>query len=114
MNPDEKKLDLSALDPMQDPVRWQALFDATMVRVDAALSARAADPIVTIAGWRRPLLLAAAIALALLVPIELVLESKETRAEQVERLVSLSAGVVRAAAPPSGADFRRALAEARR
>jgi len=45
----------------------------------------------------------------LLIPIELALELRESRAEQVERLVSLSSRWEDGGKPPSGAAFLRAL-----
>ena len=105
-------LDLSPLDPAADPARWQRVVDATLLRVDGALAARerAQDPLTLIASWRRPVLVAAGVAVALLVPVELFLEVREARAEQVEALVTLSAELVQAETPPSGADFLQALA----
>src|SRR5687768_11858991 len=105
-------LDLSPLDPGRDPARWQRVVDATLLRVNAVLEARerAQDPLTLIASWRRPVLVAAAVTLAIVIPVELVLEVREARAEQVEALVTLSTEVVRAETPPSGADFLRALA----
>ena len=106
MNENER-LDLSALQP--DAQRWHLAVDATMQRVDDVLARRIADPIVTIAGWYRPLLIAASIVLALLIPVELALEAREARAEQVDRLVTLSVDLQRAETPPSSAEFLRAL-----
>ena len=103
------RLDLSALDPMRDPEQWERMMAATLVRVDAVLTRRMEDPITAIAAWRRPLLLAAAAMLALLIPVELALEARESRAEQVERLVSLSTDWDHSGGPPSGAEFLRAL-----
>ena len=105
-------VDLSLLDPAADPARWQRVVDATLLRVSAVLEARqrAQDPLTLIASWRRPVLVAAGIAVAILIPVELFLEVHEARAEQVEALVTLSTELVRAEAPPSGADFLRALA----
>jgi hypothetical protein len=104
-------VDLSPLRPA-DEARWQRVVSATLLRVDALLEARqlAQDPLTLIASWRRPVLVAAGIAVAILVPVELVLEVREARAEQVEALVTLSAELVRGETPPSGADFLRALA----
>lgn len=109
---EQEPVDLSPLDPSADAARWQRVVEATMLRVDAVLEARerAQDPLTLIASWRRPVLVAAAVALAVLVPVELLLEVREARAEQVEALVTLSSGLVGAELPPSGADFLRALA----
>ena len=82
---------------------------ATLVRVDAVLSHRADDPLAAIAGWKWPLLVAATTALVLLIPVELALELREPRAEQVERLVSLSTQWEDGEEPPTGAEFLRAL-----
>ncbi len=107
---DEPRLDLRALDPMQDPPHWHSVVAATMARVDAVLAARAGadDPLDLIARWRRPLLVAAAAALALLVPAELALERREARTERVERLVEISTGWSSGKAP-AVSDFLRAI-----
>ncbi len=105
-------VDLSPLDPSADPARWRRVVDATLLRVDAVLEARerVPDPLALIASWRRPVLVAAGVALAVLVPVELVLELREARAEQVEALVTLSTELIQTEARASGADFLRALA----
>ena len=113
---DDGAIDLSALDPERDPERWEAYLAATLRRVDVVLerraaAERAADPWAHIAAWARPVLLAAAAALAVLVPMELAMEAREERAERVERLVALSAGWDPGETPPSGSDFLRALTE---
>jgi hypothetical protein len=104
------ELDLSPLDPLEDPDHWRDVVSATRQRVDAVLAGRADDPLAAIVEWRRPLLIAAAAAVALLVPVELYLETREPRAEQVERLVALSSSGAVEGDPPSGAEFLRALA----
>lgn len=108
MNEDDR-LDLSALDPMQDPEHWQSVMAATLHRVDGVLARRAGDPLSTIADWTRPLLALAAVAVAILIPVELALETRETNVEQVRRLVSLSVERSPGADPPTGAEFLRAL-----
>ncbi|MBR9989412.1 MAG: hypothetical protein KFH98_06620 [Gemmatimonadetes bacterium] len=108
MNENER-IDLSALDPDRDPQHWQRVLAETMARVDGVL-AQGEDPFATIAGWRRPLLIAAAAAIAVLVPVELALEVKEREAEQVQRLVSLATEWEHGEGPPSTAAFLRALA----
>ena len=111
MNQDDR-LDLSPLDPMRDPARWRAVVDSTLNRVDAVLLQRAAqDPLTLIAQWTRPLLVATAATIAMLVPVELALEARERQTEQVERLVALSSALDERSEPPSSADFLRALAE---
>jgi hypothetical protein len=104
---DLDKMDLAALEP-EDAEHWHRLMAATLLRVDDVLANRMSSPLATIAGWSRPLLFAAVLAIALLVPAELVLETREAKAEQVERLVSLSSGFAHEQ-PPSSTDFLRAL-----
>ena len=104
------RLDLSALDPAADPARWRGVMDATLGRVDLVLRSRRQDPLTLIASWSRPLLVSAGVAVAALIPLETALDARERREEQVRRLVDLSVVVDQAAAAPTGADFRRALA----
>ena len=104
---DEAPIDLTALEP--DAARWEALIHAALVRTDDALEARSDTPLVLIAAWRRPLLVAAALFVALLVPVEVVLELREPRTEQVERLVTLSEQLGRAESSANARQFLRAL-----
>jgi hypothetical protein len=110
---DPDRLDLSALDPLRDPGHWRAVVDETLARVNIVLARRAQreDPFTLIASWARPVLLAAATILALLVPAKLALEAREAKAERVRRLVALSAQLASDAPTPSGAEFVRALGE---
>ena len=105
------RLDLSPLDPAADAARWRAVMDATLERVEVVLRARRADPLTLIASWSRPLLVSAGVAAAVLVPVQVALDARDRREEQVRALVDLSVVVDHADTPPSGADFRRALAE---
>ena len=107
---DEPRLNLRALDPMEDPPHWHSVVASTMARVDAVLAARTAadDPLDLIARWRRPLLVAAAAAVALLIPAEIALERREARTERVERLVEISTGWSSGKAP-AVSDFLRAI-----
>jgi hypothetical protein len=109
---EQDPIDLSPLDPMRDRARWDGVMAATLARVDAVLAERERrhDPLTLIATWRRPVLLAASVALTVLIPVELLLELRETRMEQVERLVAISSSLDRADRQPSAADFLRALA----
>jgi hypothetical protein len=106
---DERRVDLSALDPARDPARWRGVVDATLARVDDVLLHRRQDPLALIAGWRRPLLAAAATALLLLVPVEIALERRETRANTVRGLVAASAAWVHEGRAPTGAELLRAM-----
>jgi hypothetical protein len=107
---DNDRLDLSALAARADAEHWDRVLAATRLRVDAAVTRRAHDPLATIAGWTRPLLVAAGTALLVLLPVEIALEAREARTEQVQRLVALSADVLHAGAAPSATDFLGALA----
>jgi hypothetical protein len=106
---DDRRLDLSALDPARDPGRWRGVFDATLARVDDALLQRRQDPLALIAGWRRPLLAAAAAAVVLLVPVEVALERRETRVETVRGLVAVSTVWAQEGRAPTGAELLRAM-----
>lgn len=110
---DDDRLDLSALDPLREPDRWRAVLETTRMRTEAVVAARAGDPFWTIAAWSRPILVAVSVAIALLVPVEIVLEAREPRVEQVERLVELSSELDERG-PPSAEEFVRALSEAGR
>ena len=108
---DDARVDLSALDPMEDPARWQRVLDDVQRRVDAVLAERSgqARPLIVIASWRRRLMLAAAVVIAVLVPAELALEAREEEQERVRRLVAVS--VLWDDGRPTGAEFLRALGE---
>lgn len=108
---DEMPIDLSALDAAADARRWEAFVQATIARAERALAEREITPIDVIASWRTPLLAAAALVIALLVPVEMALERREARAGQVERLVGLSADWSADASLPTGSQIRRALTE---
>ncbi len=107
---DERPIDLSALATSADEAAWDAFVGRTVARAERAIALRAESPTYVIASWSRPLLAAAAVMVALLVPVELLLEARERRAEQVERLVTLSVGWGSGRLAPSASDLRRALA----
>lgn len=112
MNSD--KVDLSPLDPEREPEHWQSIVSATMLRVNATLQARGAaseDALITIAGWSRQLLIAAAAGLAILVPVEIALEVRESRAEAAQRLAAVSIAWVEGQTTPRGSEILRALAD---
>lgn len=106
---DERRLNLSALDPERDPARWRAVFEGTLSRVDDVLLHRREDALTLIAGWRRPLLAAAAAAVLMLVPVEVALERRETRAETVAGLVATSTAWADEGRAPTGAELLRAM-----
>lgn len=108
---EHEPLDLSTLGTDRDPAHWRAVVEATMARVDEVLSRRPQDPLTLIAAWSRPLVITAAVVMAILVPLELALETQEARGEQVRRLVELSTTWDGGPPPPSGAEFLRALTE---
>lgn len=108
MNP-EDRVDLSPLDPMQDTDHWGEVVEGTLKRVNVLLANRQADPLTLIAGWSRTLTLAAAIAVLLLIPVELMLERRESKVEQIELLAQLAVASVRGERPPTGAELSRVL-----
>ena len=110
----EPPLDLSALDPMRDELRWRRTMGALMARVDVVLAERAHgdDPLDLIASWRRPLLAAAAAVVAVLIPAEIALERRDAGRERLERLVTISERWLGGPAPV-GSDFLRAVGAAR-
>jgi len=111
MTIEDERLDLSAIDPLQDGERWEAVVRETLERADEVLAHRSRSPLELIAAWRRPLLITAAAALAVLLPVEWALEAREERLERVERLVALSSGWDPAEPPPTGSDFLSALGQ---
>ncbi len=94
-------IDFSALAP---GARWDAGVQRTMRRVEAVLRERA-DPFAFIAEWRRPVLAAAAAIVMVLVPVEWMLERRETGAERVRSLVQLSGAAMRGESAPTGAEL---------
>ena len=104
---EQEPVDLSPL----EPERWETVVEATLRRVDAVLAARPQDPLTLIASWSRSLSIGAAVVVALLVPAELLLESREARAEQVDSLVQLTTRAALGERPPTGAELSRALGQ---
>ncbi|MEX2582894.1 MAG: hypothetical protein WD766_06460 [Gemmatimonadota bacterium] len=107
---DRDRVDLSALDAANDSRRWEAVVAATLARVDVVIAARGPDPLTLIASWSKPLTLAALAAIAVLVPIEIMLEQREAEVEKVERLVELSTESAVGQRQPTGADLLRIIA----
>jgi hypothetical protein len=106
-------LDLSELDPTLDPGHWKAVVETTLSRVETVLARRPTDPITLIASWHRPLILAASIVIALLIPVEMMLEHRETGVEQVRMLVRLSTQTALGESRPTGAELSRVLGNER-
>jgi hypothetical protein len=107
---DERRLNLSALDPARDPARWRGVVQATMARVDGVLLARARpDPLALRAGGGGPRRGAPAAAVLLLVPVEVALERREARRETVRGLVSVSTAWAQEGRAPTGAELLRAI-----
>ena len=88
----DDRIDLSALATSADQDRWNAVVERTLERVSAVLAQPRApvDPLFLIAGWIRPIVAAAAVLIAILIPTEIALESREETRERVERLVQLT------------------------
>jgi hypothetical protein len=110
---DPDRIDLSPLDPARDPARWEQLLAATRLRVDAVLEARPMrlDSLTVVAGWARPILAAAAVALTLLGAALAAAGHAAGRpgpTSHAGRLAALSVGFAMGHAP-TGADLARAL-----
>ena len=112
---DDDRLDLLALHVGRDPAHWRAVLSTTLRRVDTVLAERARrqDPLQLIAEWVRPVLLAAAVAIAVLVPVEFALERREANAVRVQQLVSLSTAWAHGGQQPSGAELLRTMSGVR-
>jgi hypothetical protein len=107
----EEPIDFSALDSAADRKRWEGVVERTRERASLAVAAgQPQGPLLVIADWVRPILAAAALALAILVPAEVALEWREERREQVARLVRLTTALS-PERPPTASDFLRALGE---
>ena len=110
---EDERLDLSSIDPLHDPSRWESVMQATMKGVDAALAAREdqqQSPLYFIASWRRTLLAAAAGLLAVLIPAEIALELREQRQDEIRSIASMSISSAATDTTPTGSDILRAIA----
>ena len=96
------RLDLSPLG-MSDP-EWRTLYESTVARLDSslALRRRRTDPVTIVWGWRYPILFAAGLLLAVLVPVELALERRERNRERFATLVQMSGDAARGVRHLSG------------
>ena len=106
---EQEPLDHSELDPMREPDRWRSLVDATLLHVDGVLAARSRDPLSLIASWSRPLTWAGCLVIALLIPVEIMLERREMGEEQIQTLVRLSTETAFGEGLPTGAELSQAL-----
>lgn len=96
--------DLATLRLDEQSPRWEEMLDATLQRLDPVLEQRRAGLLGTIAGWSRPLIIAAAVLLALLGPTEWILELREPHVEEVGALVRLSEQTA-FGDPPTGSEL---------
>ena len=107
---DDDRIDFSPLAGDQPPGRWQSVMNQTLARIDRAMASPPAEnPLEIIAAWRGPLIRAALAAGVVFALVELALERRETRMEQVARLVAVSTAWPSGGQAPSGTDFLRAL-----
>ena len=92
------RVDLSALDPTADPVRWERLVGAIATRAAPELARRRAlrSPVIVLARWARPTLSAAA-AVILAASITLAAVAKASAAQQ--RAVPALAATLRVPTP---------------
>ena len=106
---DAEHVDLSALGMSES--QWQSLYDGTMARIEGnpAFSERRNDPVTVVSGWQRPILAAAAILVAILIPVEFALEMRERNLERIQALAHVSSDVARGLRPPSAAELLKAI-----
>jgi hypothetical protein len=115
MSMTDEKIDFSPLATTADPDRWNSAVERTLARIADVLQQPRVppDPLFLIAGWIRPILAAAAVVIAILIPAEIALESREENRERVDRLVQLTSRLSGDQAL-TAAEFVRALGERHR
>lgn len=104
-------VDLSPLDPARQGERWTARMEATRQAVTAIVLARSRlGPLEVVAGWARPILVAAALLVGLLGGAGLLRERPaRPRLDEAHRLAVLSESAMTHGRQPSGAALRAAL-----
>jgi hypothetical protein len=110
---DPERVDLSPLDPARDPEHWARIVEATRLRVEQVLSARAdrIGVLAVLGSWARPILAAAAVALLALGAALASARSPAphvARTSDVARLAALSAGMADGHRP-TGAELAAAV-----
>ena len=111
---DSERIDLSPLDPARDPERWARLVAATRLRVESALDglAPAPAPLDLVAGWFRPILVAAVLVAALLGSVRVLVGSRSAtlaHATEARRLAALSDESLGRGRPPTGSQLLVAI-----
>lgn len=102
---DSASVDLKAL----EPEGWEVVLKQTLRRTDELLAARRRDPLTLIASWSRGVTISAFVAVAILIPVEVALETREYESERVQTLVRLSTQTALGAQALTGEDLSRAL-----
>lgn len=99
------RIDFSSLEP--DSERWREGVRATLRRVDEVLQRRSRETALSlIVRWRRVVLAAAAVVVAVVIPTEWLLERRERSAGQVHTLVRFANQALHGDAGPTGAELR--------
>jgi hypothetical protein len=111
---DPHRIDFSAIDPGRDPERWARLVAATRLRVEGALKGLAAtpSPLDLVAGWFRPILVAAVLVAVLLGTVRLLVGSRSATlsdASEARRLAALSGESLGRGLAPTGSQLLVAL-----
>ena len=110
---EDERLDLSALDPGRDRVRWAGIVQATLREAEQALGRRVApaDPFDLLVGWFRPILAAAAVLAGILGATSVALHSRTSldAASESRRLAALSEQSLGRGVHPSGAQLLVAI-----
>ena len=99
---EEKPVDLSALDV--DPDGWSRIMARVNERMDRVLDERE-NPFTALSSWKRPVLIAAAISIAVLAPVKYGLEIRSSNAQRVRALVTVSLQAVHAARQPTASEL---------
>ena len=104
---DDRPLDLTPLDPLRDP-RFDARVNAI---VREAFAARRQSVLAVVGGWTRPMLIAAALALAVLLPaLTRRAVQRPVSAAEILGVPSTLVDLVASTAHPSLEDIAEALA----
>ncbi len=110
---EDEPLDLSALDPERDRVRWAGVVKSTRHRAAQALARRIApaDPLDLVAGWFRPILAAAAVLAVALGATSAAMHRRTPldAASESRRLAALSGQSIGRGERPTGAQLLVAI-----
>lgn len=106
---DDDRVDLSALKLTHS--EFESFLDSTLARADDNLRMRRrqGDLALIVTGWRREILAAAAILIAILIPVEIALELREQPGQRIATLAQASADAARGLRQLSPTDLLKAV-----